>query len=236
MYTCVPSHIPPSLPCALCTLRLPLAKCNSPFSLFLLYTCTAADTQSELTRTHQRHRRHVGLWDCSSCRDPRPSTLCGHQGRFGQMVSDWGMYRKSGVWTWCRFVCISAMYSHQTFICYLHGLNCVVKHEWCLQELFGASWWRSKMEGISRMTGDQPPCIFSYDSRFACFLIGDSCWQHQRRRSFRGFWGFFNFNSSSRPIGCWECAYVMLLPSLFLLFRSSPCLSRQPPQLCLVTF
>ncbi|KAG1967982.1 hypothetical protein F2P79_003119 [Pimephales promelas] len=28
---------------------------------------------------------HVGLRDCSSCRDPCPSTLCGHQGRFRQM-------------------------------------------------------------------------------------------------------------------------------------------------------
>lgn len=37
--------------------------------------------------------------------------------------------------------------------------------------LNGASWWRSKMEGISRMTGDQPPCIFSYDSVLHVFWL-----------------------------------------------------------------
>lgn len=36
--TYVPSHVPPSfLPCVLCTLPLPLANSNSPFSLFLLH-------------------------------------------------------------------------------------------------------------------------------------------------------------------------------------------------------
>ncbi|KAK2916355.1 hypothetical protein Q8A67_000729 [Cirrhinus molitorella] len=30
-------------------------------------------------------QNHVGLRDCSSCGDPCPSSLCGHQGRFRQM-------------------------------------------------------------------------------------------------------------------------------------------------------
>lgn len=92
LISCACTHMctlmsPSSLPRELCTLPLPLANSNSPFSLFLLHMQPQERTEQARINTNTIH--HVRLRDCISCWDPCPSTLCGHQGRFRQMVSDW---------------------------------------------------------------------------------------------------------------------------------------------------
>lgn len=67
----------------------------------LCFSCTCNHRSTRITPTPQNH---VGLRDCSSCRDPCPSTLCGHQGRSRQMVSDWS---RSHVWSIIPVLCNS---------------------------------------------------------------------------------------------------------------------------------